>query len=111
MRLYICIDGSYAGTQADANAKGRGWTQEEVPTDKAGLLAYLNGMVDEHRATQSLPAVPATDRAATSELRSNEPTGAFTASQIEEFILDRASVGEVEAIFACLGTRFAELRK
>lgn len=39
MRLYITRDGSYAGTQADA---GKGFQQVEVPTDKAGLLAYLN---------------------------------------------------------------------
>jgi hypothetical protein len=28
---------------------------------------------------------------------------------IEEFILDRATVADVEGIFACLGTRFKEL--
>lgn len=50
MRLYICIDGTFAGTQAEANAKGKGWTQVEVPTDKAGLIDYLNGMVEEARA-------------------------------------------------------------
>jgi len=42
MRLYICADGSYAGTQADAKAMGKGWEQVEVPTDKAGLIDYLN---------------------------------------------------------------------
>lgn len=52
MRLYICADGSYAGTQADAKAKGRGWREVDVPTDKAGLLAYLN---------EGLPAAPAID--------------------------------------------------
>jgi hypothetical protein len=28
---------------------------------------------------------------------------------IEEFILDRATVADVEGIFACIGTRFKEL--
>lgn len=57
MRLYICIDGSFAGTQADAKAKGNGFTEVDVPTDKAGLIDYLNGMVDEARGLT-------TDRAA-----------------------------------------------
>lgn len=43
MRLYIRKDGSYAGTQADA---GKGFEQVEVPTDKAGLIAYLNDLVN-----------------------------------------------------------------
>jgi hypothetical protein len=47
MRLYIRTDGSYAGTQADA---GKGWKLEEVPTDKPGLLAYLNAMVGHRKA-------------------------------------------------------------
>jgi hypothetical protein len=57
MRLYICIDGSYAGTQADAKAKGRGFTEEEVPTDKAGLIAYLNQLVDEARTGGAADAI------------------------------------------------------
>ena len=42
MNLYITKDGQYAGTQKDA---GKGHTAIEVPTDKAGLIAYLNGLV------------------------------------------------------------------
>lgn len=33
----------------------------------------------------------------------------ITADQIEEFILNQASVKQVENIFQCLGTRFKEL--
>jgi hypothetical protein len=47
MKLYQCRDGSYTGTQAEAKAKGPGWRQEEVPTDKAGLIDYLNA--NRHR--------------------------------------------------------------
>lgn len=39
MRLYERTDGTIAGTQAEA---GKGFTQIEVPTDKAGLIDYLN---------------------------------------------------------------------
>ncbi|MEO1169633.1 MAG: hypothetical protein AAFW97_13075 [Pseudomonadota bacterium] len=46
MRLYRTADGEWIGTQADARsaAEGRGWEQVEVPTDKAGLLGFLNDM-------------------------------------------------------------------
>ncbi len=39
MRLYRRADGSWAGTQASA---GKGHTQVDVPTDKPGLLEWLN---------------------------------------------------------------------
>lgn len=56
MRLYLCQDGSYAGTQADAKLRGKNFEQIEVPTDKDGLLSYLNQMVN---AVEDLR--PATD--------------------------------------------------
>lgn len=49
MRLYQSPDGVWSGTQADAKAyaksTGQSWTEIEVPTDKVGLMAFLN----EHR--------------------------------------------------------------
>jgi hypothetical protein len=47
MRLYICKDGSFAGTQAEAKAKGKDFILAEVPTEKAGLIEYLNNLVGE----------------------------------------------------------------
>ncbi len=41
MKLYIA-NGTYVGTQADAKAIDKKFVEEEVPTDKAGLIAYLN---------------------------------------------------------------------
>lgn len=41
MRLYVSPKGEWAGTQADAKQYGQFW-QIEVPTDKAGLLKFLN---------------------------------------------------------------------
>lgn len=61
MRLYRNDDMTaacqWAGTQDDANRLfGRGqWQQVEVPTDKPGLLAWLNANAFDPRAT-STPA-------------------------------------------------------
>lgn len=44
MKLYIAA-GQYVGTQAEAKAIDKtGFEQVEVPTDKEGLIAYLNGL-------------------------------------------------------------------
>jgi hypothetical protein len=42
MKLYLTAAGIYAGTQVEAKADGKGWRLEEVPTDKYGLIDYLN---------------------------------------------------------------------
>lgn len=41
MKLYIA-NGVYVGTQAEAKKLDKLFTQVEVPTDKEGLIAYLN---------------------------------------------------------------------
>jgi hypothetical protein len=41
MKLYIA-NGVYFGTQAEAKAETKSFEQVEVPTDKAGLIGYLN---------------------------------------------------------------------
>lgn len=41
MKLYIA-NGVYVGTQAEARKADKLFTQVEVPTDKDGLIAYLN---------------------------------------------------------------------
>lgn len=48
MKLYITAAGVYAGTQAEAKKDGKGWTLEEVPTDKQGLIDYLNSFKFDH---------------------------------------------------------------
>lgn len=45
MRLYVTPAGRWAGTQADAKVIGKedgGWIEQEVATDKPGLLDFLN---------------------------------------------------------------------
>ena len=41
MRLYISKNNQWTGTQSDAKALGS-YEQIEVPTDKPGLIAFLN---------------------------------------------------------------------
>lgn len=55
MRLYIRADGSYAGTQKDA---GKGAVQVEVPTDKEGLIAYLNSQLGEAAQVEPVAGAP-----------------------------------------------------
>lgn len=43
MKLYIA-NGTYVGTQADARAITKQFTEVDVPTDKAGLIGYLNSL-------------------------------------------------------------------
>lgn len=62
MRLYRTPAGTWAGTQADAKAaakaEGSTWSEEEVPTDKPQLLAFLNG----HRVGASRRVEERTER-------------------------------------------------
>jgi hypothetical protein len=133
MRLYRILGAGWAGTQADAKAAakdaGAPWHEFDVPTDKPGLLAFLSDRnvpaqpderakvdalrvplerdpLDAPAATPATPAAVAADPAAVARRER-----AFEADAIVEFILDRASVAQVEAIFAAIGTRFAEARK
>lgn len=142
MRLYVTPNGQWAGTQADAKAiakeEGTGWEQVEVPTDKEGLLCFLNchrvdGMCSDAKAmmpdtatitagfAEAMGGPLATDteieRQRDHQAYQPDPEkvarseAAFTATQMEDFILHRATVAQVENLFACLGNRFAEARK
>ena len=127
MRLYICADGSYVGTQAEAKAKGKGWMLEEVPTDKEGLIEYLNANRHLHELECPEPNIHA--KAPESLVQHDEPDPApeqarpepkpavalvrssYEATDIEDFILNRASIDQVGNILSRIGTRFAELIK
>ena len=57
MKLYLRSDGGWAGTQADAGKRGT-YKQVDVPTDKPGLLAWLNTSytaAPEQSAQESTP--------------------------------------------------------
>lgn len=125
MRLYqIIATGSWFGTQADAKSAakqaGCSYEQVEVPTDKPGLLRFLNvckvGFEDEQEGC------PVGDPDCLSpddglHIACEAPASDFVAlaareaDEIQDFILNRATVAQVENIFACIGTRFAEQRR
>lgn len=93
----------------------RAWDTVEVPTDKAGLLAFLN--VEGQIATQTAalndelalpPAAPQPKPAAAPMV---DRTRCFEASEIIDFLLDRASNAQVENVLGALGCRFSELAK
>ena len=62
MKLYTNNAGDWAGTQADAKKLKGGFTQVEVPVDKAGLLDYLNGSAQKADAPEPEAPVTKTDR-------------------------------------------------
>ena len=107
MRLYITAGGEYAGTQKEA---GKGHRLEEVPTDKAGLIDYLNALKGKAEfAEVDEPAPPPPPTPSHDVIAAK--VSAFKTDEIAAFILDKASVSQVERIFAVIGTRFAELIK
>ena len=108
------------GTQADAKAEakqlGTEFAQVDVPTDKPGLIAWLNAQM----ATDVQPETHQLDPLEAAELRAVAAAGASTtvpdhaernweATDIEAFILERATVAQASRIFECFGTRFKEL--
>lgn len=130
MKLYkITYLGGFIwhGTQANAKlgAKQIGGTfeQVDVPTDKDGLLTWLNENVsgvaeakvehDELEAAE-LRAVEEASRSQLEERstrRHDLVDRDWDAGNIQEFVLNRATVAQCEQIFATLGTRFKELVK
>lgn len=110
----------YERTQADAKRVAKeldaSFEQVEIPTDQQGLVIYLNDLAAEQRslgrqAGARQVEAPALDAAGKIDIprathRSQE---SFTTDEIEDFILNRATTAQTENIFACLGTRFAEL--
>lgn len=88
MKLYKTPDGQFHGTQADARKVDRDFQQVEVPTDKAGLIAYLNGQSQRTIEPQPLPtqeqvfvSTPARETPVEKRMRLFE-----TMLQVEEYI-------------------------
>jgi hypothetical protein len=123
MKLYRIAGGiNWYGTQVDAKAGarqlGRTFEQVEVPTDKEGLLNWLNSntVIDGH--TEDARPSDDVDELREAELRAiaaaAKPTAPaintnWTATDVTDFVLNRATISQVENIFACLGTRFKEV--
>jgi hypothetical protein len=111
------------GTQVDAKAlakeRGTSWEQTDVPTDKAGLMAYVNRLkadvsAEMHREpytyapTTSLPPVdtrPVTAEQA--ELRSMT----MTTNDIVEFLWDKAQPNQAADIIEALLRKMKEVSR
>lgn len=114
MKLYITAAGIYAGTQVEAKADGKGWKPEEVPTDKYGLINYLNRLKGEAFtiSVASTPYSESIDREEWLEpLRQPNPVlerGLAGDDQITPEMLEGPSEGLSEARQGPKGHRIAE---
>lgn len=115
MKLYLIPStGEWLGTQADAKAAARevgcDFDQLEVPTDKTGLLEFLN----RHQVGQ-LEDLPDRGGFAAPVPAKQDPTDWITADAPEDavlsFIFDKADGRAIERIFEALGTRFHEMQR
>lgn len=120
-RAYLKADGHLAPTQELA---GKGATQTVVPYKKADLITFVNETYDRGRADQKdgealLGEVMTREQIVNSNTPEaqakasalmNPERGAWTAQSVMEWVLDEASINDVEQLFTRLGTRFAELR-
>lgn len=112
-RAYLKTDGHLAPTQELA---GKGATQTVVPYKKADLIAFVNETYDRGRADQKdgeallseVVAREATAAAPDPFVASPTERPAWTSQSVMEWVLDEASLTDVENLFARLGTRFAE---
>lgn len=109
MKLYCTSLGQWAGTQADARlfkaTHGVDFEQIDVPTDKPGLIEFLNR--HEVGALEDLTCKGGSDEQPVPDV---EP-GGLDENEVIDFIFDKADGRAIERIFEALGTRFHEMRK
>ena len=99
MRLYRTYDGQWAGTQADAKKLGK-FEQVEVPTDKAGLLDFLNGNKDVGATSPTAgDAIPA------EVVRS----GSATSSPLA-YIKDNIGVSEITNLYSSFRDAYTSIQ-
>lgn len=122
MRLYRTVDGIYVGTQFEAKRDGKGWKLVEVPTDKQGLIDWLNANmplvhITPETKAEDLPSYTFT-REGNDHGREPPPevrkyTGLAPEQnmllEIEDFI-EEADAGAIGAIACRLVARFEEIK-
>lgn len=125
MKLYLTQAGRWSGTQADARLDGS-FEQIEVPTDKPGLLDWLNNREQgncyddtflseegtKERARQTLDLLDG-PVGKPQEQPEQPPAQApnWKADSVLAWLLDSATPAQVEQVFAALGARFHEATK
>ena len=115
MRLYRTPSGEWV------TANGKGHTFYEIPTNKVGLLGWLNqncrrfrDISEDQQVEHSLDDLQRAELRAVAEASASTTMSAhgqrdWEAADVEAFILERATTAQAERIFATLGTRFKEL--
>lgn len=117
----------YWPTQDDAKAAARearvgggeaaGFAKVDVPTTEGrdALCEFLNNLEDAARLAAGAEPEAALPTPQPVEAPAPSPAvdqqAVWTATDIEDFILNRATVNQASNIMSCLGTRFAELIK
>lgn len=112
--IFYLVKNQLVGTQAEAKAIARNYVSHEIPTDKAGLMAYVNDLLSRSGTPEPEPVdVPERepDPPYGGGGASFEPPTTITRNQVEDWIFDQATPAQIENMFAALGTRFHEMRK
>ena len=79
---YLLDDGTYARTQADAKASGQGFQKTNIPVDSAGLIKFINTIIEQERCgfnppdNEQAPAVSQDPEPPPPEPTRNKPTWA-----------------------------------
>jgi hypothetical protein len=114
----------------EAKAIDKDFLEIDQPNDKAALkhllqesfdaVYRLQGIINSLKHDAAINDTPAPSAEPTPVAALPEPPqqvpavpvqSSWTATQIEDFILNDATVAQVENIYSCLGNRFAELAK
>jgi len=123
MRFYRRHDGVWFTSRVDA---GKDFDTVEIDNSKLGLLQFFNdntvilgkpqdAFVKSDNEAERDPIEEAEQRAIAAAAPAPLPvqhqavSRDWDATDIEDFILNRATVAQAGNIFACLGTRFKEL--
>ncbi len=127
MKFYVAINNEgrkvLCGTQVDAKTIDKKFTELEIAVDKTGLMAFAQsaldaifeaeGRVNSLKFDASIQEVtidaPEAPKLSTKVAMLQDV--AITALMIEDYVLYRATMGEIEAIFACLGNRFKTMAR
>lgn len=113
MRIYRNDDMTaaeqWAGTQDEANKRfGRGqWSQVDVPTDKAGLIAFLEALVDRRAHVPECPPIMSRDEQLD---RGFNLAGELELTDVEEFI-QAADPSRLASLASNVCYRMAELAR
>jgi hypothetical protein len=128
--FYLAIDGAdrtcIVGTQADAHKINQHFQQIDIPTDKAGLMDWVQQMLDETLNACDQPAEASKTEAeleyerqvAKAEAVKPVPTIApmdpplgkiLTVAYIQDWLLNDANQRQIERIYNAIGCRVGEI--